>query len=101
MSDPQDVSGVWYGHYSADHGQEDNGFIALLEELNGAVTGTITEPDAGGEIRRAIVSGQRDGAGLRFAKRYDGSGGFTHTVEYSGQIDGEGTMVAGTWIVEG
>lgn len=102
MSDPQDLSGVWYGRYSADHGHEDNGFIALLEELNGAVTGTITEPDAqSGGIRRATVHGQRDGASLRFSKRYDGTHGWTHRVAYSGSVDADGTLVMGSWIVEG
>ncbi|TGX49639.1 hypothetical protein E5A73_19195 [Sphingomonas gei] len=102
MSDPQDVSGVWYGHYAAYAGHEDNGFIALLEEITGSVTGTITEPDeAGGTIRRATVTGQRDGANLRFTKQYDGSGGWTHAVRYSGAVDADGTLVMGSWVVEG
>jgi hypothetical protein len=102
MSDPQDVSGVWYGRYAADHGEDDNGFIALLEETGGAVTGTITEPDeASGQIRRAAVTGQRDGASLRFTKQYDGSGGWTHSVRYSGMVDADGTLVMGSWIVFG
>ena len=102
MSDPQDVSGVWYGRYSADHGYEDNGFIALIEEISGTVTGTITEPDeASRQIRRATVTGRRDGASLRFTKQYDGSGGWTHAVRYSGMVDADGTLVMGRWIVEG
>jgi hypothetical protein len=102
MSDQQDLSGVWYGRYSADHGHEDNGFIALLEELDGAVTGTITEPDTDiGGIRRATVRGQRDGASLRFTKQYDGAHGWTHAVTYSGSVDADGTLVMGSWIVEG
>ncbi|AQR72739.1 hypothetical protein [Sphingomonas sp. LM7] len=102
MSDPQDVSGVWYGRYAADHGYEDNGFIALLEELHGAVTGTISEPDEdSGSVRRATVRGQRDGASLHFTKQYDGSGGWIHSVDYNGHVDADGTLVMGGWIVEG
>ena len=102
MSDPQDLTGVWYGRYSADHGGEDNGFIALLEELGGTVTGSISEPDAHqGGIRRATVSGWRDGASLHFTKRYDGTGGWTHAVDYAGLIDADGTIVMGSWVVEG
>ena len=102
MSDPQDLTGVWYGRYTADQDHQDNGFIALLEELHGAVTGTISEPDEGsGGIRRASVRGARDGASLSFTKQYDGSGGWTHSVDYAGNIDADGTLVMGGWVVEG
>jgi hypothetical protein len=102
MSDPQDLTGVWYGRYSADQDDQDNGFIALLEEQHGAVTGTISEPDeVSGGIRRAIVRGQRDGASLSFTKQYDGTGGWTHSVDYAGNVDPDGTLVMGGWVVEG
>ena len=102
MSDPQDLTGVWYGRYTADHGGEENGFIALLEELHGAVTGTISEPDQGiGGIRRAMVHGHRDGASLSFTKQYDGTGGWTHSVDYAGNVDPDGMLVMGGWVVEG
>lgn len=103
MSDPRDLSGVWYGGYSADHGFEDNGFIANLEEAGGAFGGTITEPDdgPGGGIRRAIVSGVRDGSSIQFVKQYDGTGGWDHVVDYAGLVDAEGMTVSGSWVVEG
>jgi hypothetical protein len=102
MSDPQDLSGVWYGRYSADRGTQDNGFIALLDELHSTVTGSISEPDPHqGGIRRAAVSGWRDGASLHFTKQYDGTGGWTHAVDYAGLVDAEGTIVMGSWVVEG
>jgi len=102
MSDPRDVSGVWYGRYAADHDDEHNSFIAVFEELGGAFTGAITEPDEHpGGIRRATVSGRRDGASLQFAKQYDGTGGWVHAVDYAGSVDAEGTVIAGTWLVEG
>jgi hypothetical protein len=102
MDDPRDLSGVWYGRYAADHGEEDNGFIAHLEELGGVFSGTISEPDReSGGIRRADVSGVREGATIRFVKQYDGTGGWVHAVHYAGQVDVEGVEVAGSWIVEG
>ena len=39
MADKQDVTGVWYGRYEADEWDETNGFIAVLEETGGAITG--------------------------------------------------------------
>ena len=102
MSDPRDVSGVWYGRYAADHDDERNAFIAVLEEANGAIAGAITEPDLHqGGIRRATVRGRRNGALLRFTKQYDGTGGWVHAVRYAGTVDAEGVVIAGTWLVEG
>lgn len=103
MSDPRDLSGVWYGHYAADRDDQANSFIAVLEETHGAVIGTITEPDDTGQLdlRRASVAGQRGGTTLGFVKQYDGRGGWSHAVHYSGQVDEEGTRVVGRWSVEG
>jgi hypothetical protein len=101
MSDQRDLSGVWYGSYAADDWDERNGFIAQLEELAGVFSGTISEPDArSGGLRRATVTGRRDGGALRFVKQYDGTGGWVHAVRYSGQVDAEGTIVAGSWLVD-
>lgn len=99
MSDKQDVTGVWYGRYEAEQWDEKNGFIAVLEETGGAVSGVITERDTEWqvEIRRALVSGAREGATLRFVKQYDGTGGHSHAIDYAGTIDGEGTEIGGRW----
>jgi len=99
MSDKRDVTGVWYGRYDAQHWDEENGFIAVLEETGGAVSGVITERDTTGraDIRRAFVAGQRNGATLRWVKQYDGTGGHVHAINYAGQINDEGTEVLGVW----
>lgn len=100
MNDPLDLSGVWYGRYISRVDAQENGFIAVIEEVGGAFSGTITEPDdeGGGGIRRAIVSGQRTGQALYFTKQYVGR--WDHAVRYSGRIDGEGTRANGTWNVD-
>ncbi len=100
MSDKRDLTGVWYGRYTGTY--EDNGFIALLNEQGGAVDGSVSERDPNGivDIRRASVSGTRDGTAVRFVKQYDGSGGFDHAVFYSGMIDGDGTEVSGRWQID-
>ena len=99
MVDKCDTTGVWYGRYDADHWDETNGFIGVLEEAGGAIGGTITERDPSGmaELRRALVSGFRDGRSVRFVKQYDGTGGHDHAIDYAGHIDEEGTLIAGTW----
>jgi hypothetical protein len=102
MSDKRDVSGVWYGRYTGDYCGQDNGFIALLEESGGAFDGSISEPDdqRRSGTRRADVEGRRAGDQLSFVKQYDGSGGYTHAVRYSGHVNDEGTEVSGVWAVD-
>jgi hypothetical protein len=39
MSDPREVSGVWYGRYVSTSDNQDNGFIAMLEEAGGVFRG--------------------------------------------------------------
>jgi hypothetical protein len=99
MADKRDLTGVWYGRYDADAWTETNGFIAVLEESGGVLTGVITERDTTGraEVRRALVDGRRDGTGVRFVKQYDGSGGHDHAIDYSGNVDAEGLEMTGIW----
>lgn len=104
ITDPHDVTGVWYGRYfSASFGADDNSFIAHLDEAIGEVSGTITEPDNTGaeEIRRAFVSGTRIGTQLRFTKQYDPAGALAHSVAYAGTISDDGTEVTGEWRFSG
>jgi hypothetical protein len=104
MADKRDVTGVWYGRYRSETDNQDNSFIANLAEAVGLVEGSISEPNddrfGPGSVRRADVEGRRGGAKLRFIKQYDGSGGFTHAVMYSGKIDAEGTVITGVWQVD-
>lgn len=104
MSDPRDVSGVWYGRYFATSREvEENSFIANLAEAGGAVAGTITEPDTTGfeEVRRAFVDGSRNAAQLRFVKQYDPAGALAHSVAYSGTISEDGSEISGEWRFSG
>ena len=104
MADKRDLTGVWYGRYRSHSDNQNNSFIANLAEAGGLVDGAISEPNDSrrgpGDVRHAAVEGRRGGAKLRFIKRYDGSGGFTHTVYYSGTIDPEGTTIIGVWQVD-
>lgn len=100
MTDPRDLSGVWYGRYHATHWDVPaNSFIAHLAETGGAVDGTITEPDDTGQadIRRAFVTGARHGDRVDFVKQYDPAGPLAHAVAYDGRISDDGTQVTGDW----
>ena len=104
MSDRQDVSGVWYGRWRAEHPAVAPGsFIALLEEEGGGITGTITEPDPDGDdgVLRALVGGQRAGADISWVKQYDGAGRLAHAVRYAGSVNADATEIVGRWQLEG
>lgn len=102
MAGPSDLSGVWYGRWSSEDSFIYPGsFIALLEDLGGSLSGTVTEPDPeDGGIARAWVAGRRSGSTIEWTKQYDGSGRMAHAVFYSGQVNGEGTEIAGSWRLE-
>tara|TARA_B100000678_G_scaffold125411_1_gene105022 strand:- start:275 stop:664 length:390 start_codon:yes stop_codon:yes gene_type:complete len=101
VADERDVTGIWYGSY-AGLGQY-NAFIAQLDERALGVTGTITERDEYrvSDLRRASVSGSRGGGTIAFVKQYDGAGIFAHAVDYTGQVNEEGTEITGHWSIEG
>lgn len=98
MSDPRELSGVWYGRYVSNVDAQDNGFIAMLEEAGEVFSGIISEPDGRGGVRRATVAGRRSGARIQFVKQYHGR--WNHAVFYEGNIDDRGTAVHGNWKVE-
>ena len=99
MSEPLDVTGVWYGAWTAKHPVYPNSFIANLVETGGEFSGSITEPDVYRRpaIFRAFVEGARAGSEIRFVKQYDGSGRLSHAILYAGQLNGTGTEITGTW----
>jgi hypothetical protein len=96
--DGRDVSGVWFGHWSSnDPLVEPGSFIAVLEELAGAVDGSVSEPDPhGAEPLRAILRGGRSGAQIHWIKQYDG-GRLSHSVYYAGTVNGDATEISGGW----
>lgn len=98
MSDPRDVSGVWYGRYVSSVDAQNNGFIALLDEAGGVFSGSISEADGRGGLRRAIVAGRRSGSGIHFVKQYQGR--WNHAVFYEGSVDDQGTEASGSWKVD-
>jgi len=98
--DPRNIGGIWYGRYDALGYSEANSFVARLGDDNGAISGTITEPDTRGGhgVRRAFVSGDRSGTELRFVKQYNG-GALAHAVRYTGEINAEATEISGLWVI--
>ena len=99
MSDSRDVTGIWYGRWTAERPVYPNSFIANLVEAGGSFSGSTSEPDIYRRpgILRAFVEGGRAGPEIRFVKQYDGSGRPSHAILYTGQINATGTEIVGIW----
>lgn len=93
---------MWSGQYGYSTGQPAVPFtLTLHRAADGTFTGLTTEPATFGngssKALTADVSGSINGRRIYFKKTYDGSGGQTHTVEYSGRLSADGHTMSGTW----
>lgn len=96
-----DIPTQWQGSYAYDDGRPAVPFTATIIVNGGVVSGRITEPATFGDGTSpqlyANLSGSSDGYSISFIKTYDGHGGQTHSVAYSGTISGDGRSMSGTW----
>jgi len=95
------MTGMWEGAFSypAFEGPT-TPFVARIEEVDGALTGTIMEPNTMGwstDELEAVLSGARNGRSVDFTKTYDGSSDAAHAVDYVGQLSEDGNLVTGVW----
>jgi hypothetical protein len=99
------LSGSWQGQYSYNDSRTPVPMSVDLSDENGQLSGRTTEPNTFGDPSAsqlfADVSGSRSGARIQFVKRYDGTGGQHHSVQYSGTIDALGSQISGTWSLPG
>lgn len=107
MSDPLDLTGAWTGIYSYPRALPTNGFVAMLRESGGLITGETTErspsahSDYGGDEARAYVDGRRDGVAVHFTKHYDAAHRVGTPVLYQGTISPDGDEITGRWDMPG
>ena len=97
------LTGVWHGLYSYPGFAEPVYFVATLIQSGGSISGTIHEAEIGENgaplTLYAGVSGSIDKPNVDFAKTYDGTGGWSHTVIYSGLLSGDDSEIEGTWTI--
>jgi hypothetical protein len=97
-----DLAGPWRGGYISSNGADVNEFAVKLAQAGTTLSGTVTETNAFGDVRSALfltstVSGSLNGRTVNLVKTYDGSGGVSHSVRYTGQISPNGRRIAGTY----
>lgn len=95
----------WSGQYGYSDGRGSVPFYWVLNISGGGVTGGSSEPatfgDGSSNILTAQLSGSVSGNSISIVKTYDGSGGQTHSVQYSGSLSADGRSISGSWSLSG
>lgn len=93
----------WQGHYYYQDSRAPVPFQWQLQSSGATFTGRSTEPATFGsgssQDLYANIVGSIKGSAVSFIKRYTGSNGVTHAVEYNGWISADGSTMWGTWRV--
>jgi hypothetical protein len=96
------ITGDWAGGYISSDGADVNTFNVKLRQTGGTISGTIYEVNAFGDTTRALFltstfSGTIANRQVRFTKTYDGSGGASHSVVYTGTLEPNNRRIRGTF----
>ena len=98
------LSGTWTGQYNyqrPDDRAKPVPFRMNLLLSQGTIIGTIVEPNTFGDSYTkalfAQVEGEIRGNRVRWIKRYDGTGGVSHGVTYTGILDRSSGTISGQW----
>lgn len=96
-----DLSGRWQGIFNYPRDQPATGFVAILSDAGGALSGETVEPGlTGGEVA-ARIDGRRHHGTVSFAKLYDDNDGNYDTVTYQGTVATDGQEITGRWTIPG
>jgi hypothetical protein len=102
--DRLDMTGLWEGAYAYPaYAGPTTQFVARIVENEGALSGTIMEPNMIGwssDELEAMLAGTRSGRSVDFTKTYDGSSDAAHAVDYVGRLSEDGDLVTGMWSLE-
>jgi hypothetical protein len=100
-----DLSGRWTGIFNYPEFHPPNDFEAVLTDLEGAITGTISErdddPHGSGGTLWSVVEGRRQGSAVTFTKMYEDVELMPEAIFYSGTIQPDGNEISGRWEIPG
>jgi hypothetical protein len=96
------LTGSWSGAYRYPGDRGETVFNAQIEEVGGAFTGAIQEPNlflaSSDTVLRADIEGVRNAREVSFTKFYDHSD-IAHAVRYEGLADEALARIEGRWII--
>lgn len=97
------ITGVWHGLYTYQGEPEPVYFVATLIQSGAHVSGSTLESAVGRSgaplTLTAAVEGLREGHHVHFIKRYDGSSGWYHGVDYAGVLNEDRSEIEGRWTI--
>jgi hypothetical protein len=100
-----DLSGRWTGIFNYPAIHRPNGFEAVLTDVGGAISGTVSEQDDDphgiGETLHSIIEGHREDSTVTFTKMYDDPDRMPEPIFYSGAIQPDGNEISGRWEIPG
>lgn len=101
---PASLTGAWSGAYRYPGDlMPETVFNARIEEVGGAFTGSLQEPNVHGlgpgGVVTSDIEGVRTGNAVAFTKFYDGSGGMSHAIRYEGAANAALTRIDGRWSI--
>lgn len=101
----RDLTGRWDGIFNYPRALPPTGFVAMLAEQAGTLTGEVEEVGDYGADRgvplAALVEGERIGSAVRFTKRYDDLARAHYAVRYDGTLSAENDEITGEWTIAG
>lgn len=107
QAQPFSLKGTWNGRYVYGGNRSPVDFTLELDAGDGRCLGRIKEVNTFGEKSAShlfanvscLSTGVVPGREFRFHKQYDGTGGVSHAVAYSGIVSQDGNSVAGNWLI--
>jgi hypothetical protein len=95
------LTGVWHGLYSYLAPASPIHFVATVISSGTFVSGSTHEAVTGSRGAPLTVfaglEGVYAGKAVSFRKIYDGTGGWTHHVDYEGMLNADATEIEGRW----
>ncbi len=100
------LSGAWRGGYVSSDRNDVNEFTLNLVQSGSRLSGSMVEVNLIGNFDRSMfltsnLEGTVSGRDVVLVKTYDGSGGVSHSVRYSGTVSANGRTIKGTYDASG
>jgi hypothetical protein len=100
------LTGRWEGGYVGANVQDANTLTVNLVQNGATLSGGMVEVNTIGDTAKNLfltstIQGTVSNGNVVFVKQYDGSGGVSHAVRYSGKVTPNGRHIKGTYSADG